>query len=381
MSVDRSVDRADGPVRQVVVERREARVGRVASVLDVRKAVDLLPVVGAAQPVPRIQVEVQARGRQVFHALARALVDVGLAIELVGLHADGAGRQRGPARVCDQPLNDWIERRRVAGPRRDVHHVHRPRLPADHVRVGALRRIRVEERPRARRFRRLIELFVVEEEERLAAPVEHIGNVDRPAEAAARLVQDDAVLVEVVLFVDPGVRVERRMTHVVVERAAVRIGARAGDEADLDRPLAGALGALRRRGQRHLFDRVELWPDHRVEAVPGPVLVVVHVHAVERDVDRLLRQAGDARVAHGAGGVDAGEQVHRIQRVARRQRDGLELLGHQRRAHGAALRLDQLGSAADFDRLGQRADLERDFDLRRTRGDEPLVVDHRSLEA
>ena len=98
-------DRADRPVRQVVVERREAGVGRVAGVLDVRKAVDLLPVVGAAQPVPRIQVEVQARRRQVFHALARALVDVGLAIELVGLDADRAGRQRRRARVVDQPLN------------------------------------------------------------------------------------------------------------------------------------------------------------------------------------------------------------------------------------------------------------------------------------
>ena len=130
--------------------------------------------------------------------------------------------QRGRARVVDEPLNRRIERRRVAGRGRDLHDVDRARLTADHVRIQALRRVRVEERPRARRLGRLIELFVVEEEEGLAAAVEQFGNVDRPAEAAASLVQDDAVLVEVVLLVDPRVRVERRVTEIVVERAAVR---------------------------------------------------------------------------------------------------------------------------------------------------------------
>ena len=162
-------------------------------------------------------------------------------------------------------------------------------------------------------------------------------------------------------------------------RYAVR--ARAGDEADLDRALAGALGALRRRRQRHLFDRVELRPDHRVEAVAGLVLVVVHVHAVERDVDRLLRQSGDRRLAHGAGRVDARQQVDGIERVARRQRDRLELLGHERRAHRAGLRLDQFEPPRTSTVSVSAPTSSVTLTLRRTGGDEPLVVDDGRLEA
>ena len=51
----------------------------------------------------------------------------------------------------------------------------------------------MQDRPRPRRLGRLIELFVIEEEERLVAAVEEPGDHDWPADPSAVLVDDDLV--------------------------------------------------------------------------------------------------------------------------------------------------------------------------------------------
>ena len=141
-------------------------------------------------------------------------------------------------------------------------------------------------------------LLVVDEEERLVAAVPHARDHDRPADTAARLMQDVFGLRRgAVAVVEPGVGVEVVVLQVVVAAAREAVAARARDEADLHRALTGAGRVLRRRADGDFFHRVEPRADAREEAVAGLQVVVLRADAVDRDVDRALRQAVDRRVA------------------------------------------------------------------------------------
>ena len=102
-----------------------------------------------------------------------------------------------------------------------------------------------------------------------------------------------SALAQAVAVVEPGVGVELVVTQVVVAAAGEVVRARARDEADLHGARAGRFRSLRGRAHRHFLDRVEPRADAREEAVGRLQLVVLHAHAVDRDVDRALRQAVD----------------------------------------------------------------------------------------
>ena len=109
----------------------------------------------------------------------------------------------------------------------------------------------------------------------------------------------------VVAVVEPRVRIELVVLEIVVGAARELVAARARHELDLDRALPGACGILRGRVDGDLFDGVQARADAREEAVSGLQVIVLRAHAVDRDVDRALRQAVDRRVtaAAGAAGV------------------------------------------------------------------------------
>ena len=104
----------------------------------------------------------------------------------------------------------------------------------------------------------------------------------------------------------------------MVDAAVELVGARARRERDLHRARAAA-GARRRARDRDFLDRVEARRHHREEPV-GRLQLVAGADAVDRDVDGVVRQAADDRAARTAGGLDAGQERDRVQRVARDER-------------------------------------------------------------
>ena len=112
------------------------------------------------------------------------------------------------------------------------------------------------------------------------------------------LVRDDLVLRQVVDLVEVVVGVEVRLLPVVIGAAVEAVGARAGRELHLHRAWPGA-GAGHRAGDRDFLDRVEARRDHREEAV-GRLQHVAGLHAVDGDVDGVVRQAVDAGGARAA---------------------------------------------------------------------------------
>ena len=168
----------------------------------------------------------------------------------------------------------------------------------------------------------------------------------------------------------------------VMEHAAVElVRARLGDERDLRRAAAGAFRALRRGRERDLLDRVETRPDDGEEAVGRLQRVVLDVDAVERHVDRALRQAVDDRVARPARRRDARQEDDEVRRVAARERQVRDLPRVERRRHRRRLGLDELGVRLHRDLFGQAADLERRADTRRHAGIDDDVVQDDRLEA
>ena len=85
---------------------------------------------------------------------------------------------------------------------------------------------------------------------------------------------------------------------------------------------------------------------------PSDASLVLHVDAVERDVDRRRRQAVDRRSAGvAARRLDARQADDVVERRVRDDRQLLDLLDRDGRLHRRALRLHDLGRAGDDDRL------------------------------
>ncbi len=195
------------------------------------------------------------------------------------------------------------------------------------------------------------------------------------------LVGDDLVLREVVDLVEVIVGIEFRLLPVVIGAAVEPVGPRPGRELHLHRSWPRA-GARHRAGDGDFLDRVEARRHHREEAV-GRLQHVARLHTVDGDVDGVVRQAVDAGGARaGAGPVlHAGQHVQRVERVARRQRHFVELLGDERRGDGRRLTLDELRAGADLDGLAQRTELQRRSDVCGSARDDAHVVDDGGLEA
>ena len=195
------------------------------------------------------------------------------------------------------------------------------------------------------------------------------------------LVRHDLVLREVVDLVEVIVGIEVRLLPVVIGAAVEPVGPRPGRELHLHRSWPGA-GARHRAGDGDFLDRVEAWGHHREEAV-GRLQHVAGLHAVDGDVDGVVRQAVDAGGARaGAGAVlHAGQHVQRVERVARRQRHFVQLLGDERRGDRRRLALDEFRAGADLHRLAQRTELHRRPDVGGSARDDAHVVDDGGLEA
>ena len=80
-------------------------------------------------------------------------------------------------------------------------------------------------------------------------------------------------------------------------------------------------------------------------------------------------------------GVHARQQRDEVQRVPGVERQVPDLIRIQRRGDGRRLRLDDARSCVDGHRLGDRSGLERDFQIRRCRRDDPHVVHDGRLES
>ena len=239
-----------------------------------------------------------------------ARYDVRLGVR-VRRRRDRAGRARRRADGGQQRDDLRIDRGQLIVRPRQIEHVPRPDLAGHVVAEQAQLRVLAEDRPGASRFVRQIELLVVEEEERLVAH-------DRPADAAAELVHGHVVPRQVVDLVEVVVRVQLRSPPVVIDAAVELVRARPRDERHLHRPLRAAGGVGRGAGHGDFFDRVQTREHLRVETVRG-LQVVADPDPVEREVDGVLRQAVDRRVAVVAGLLHAGQEHHRAQsRCARR---------------------------------------------------------------
>ena len=278
-----------------------------------------------------------------------------------------------------------IERRGLAVLRRQLQQIHRRRA----VGVGAGRRRRRQDDAVARDVARTAAVFVVEEEERLVVAVEEAGNHDRAAQVEARLVLPQRALRRLaglrigrqVAVVEEGVRVE----GVVPQReecvALELVGARLGDEADVDRALAAAVGAVGGGGDGDFLDRVEARLHAREEPVRRLQVVVLDRDAVQRDVDRALRQAVDRRVARRARGVDPRQVDDEVEAVAAGERQALNLFRGDRGRDRGRLGRDDFRAAGHDDLLLDAADFHRHLDARGDAGVDDDVVDGHRLEA
>ena len=210
-----------------------------------------------------------------------------------------------------------------------------------------------------RRGRRLIELLVIDEEERLAGAVV-ARQFDRSALADAELVELELRLGQAQFVAEEVVGVQAGAAHVVVARAGVPVGAGPRRKPDRDRSHRGAFGAGARAGDRDLLDRVQLRKHHRIKAVGVSLEVVVGVDAVDRDVDGRLRQAEERRIARSAWRGHAGQHDDETKEcVARGQRQILNLREIDRGRHGRRLRLHEAAARLDLDGLTNRAHFER----------------------
>ena len=213
--------------------------------------------------------------------------------------------------------------------------------------------------------------------------VEQPRNDDRTAEAAAELVLLQLRLGHAVPVVEPGVRVQLVAAVVLVAAARERVRARARDELDLDRAVAGRVGALAGARHRDFFDRVEARADDGEEAVAAAhalVRVVLDVHAVERDVDRRARQAVDRRVAVAVRRRDARQQVDEVHRAARRQRELRDLVRVHGRRHARARGIDDFRCRRHGHLLGEAADFHDGLHAGAGAGREDDVTDDDGLE-
>ena len=99
---------------------------------------------------------------------------------------------------------------------------------------------------------------------------------------------------------------EGRVAVGFVEPAVELVGAALGDELDLHRAFAERIRAGGRRAHGHFFNRLRArlnGVENRVRIALGRI--VLHVDAIDGDVDRGLRQAVDGGVADSIGALRA----------------------------------------------------------------------------
>ena len=104
---------------------------------------------------------------------------------------------------------------------------------------------------------------------------------------------------------------------------------------------------------------VEARADAREKAITRFQVVVLRAHAVDRDVDRALRQAVDrgiARPARAARCADPRQQRDKLESPAAACRNLQDLIGVDRRCHRRRRRLDNLGAAGHDDGFFQSPD-------------------------
>ena len=233
-------------------------------------------------------------------------------------------------------------------------------------------------RARACHRRRLVLVFEVRKEKRLAATVVTRQH-NRTTHTGAVLMDDDVVLRQVVDLVEVRIRVELRIAPVVVDARIKLVRTRAGRERNLHGAGARAdAGHGTRDGD--FLDRVHTRRDHREEPVGGGQ-GLARADAVNRDVDGVVRQAVDQGRTRAARGGDTRQHGHGVQRITRDQRQLGELLGGECRRHGRGLGLDKFGAGLDLDCFGQGTDFELGRDFTRPRGKQTQVVGDKRLEA
>ena len=209
--------RGERTVGNVLAVVRRAGEPDVAAVQLIRIADDDLPVVRAAQTMLRREVVVDLDDRLLLDLIARTLPLVRHRVR-VGILRHEARRPRSSPNPIQRGVHRRIEGRRNRRPvggrhlrreREQVHFANRGD-PAgrDVVPEHAVLSGRIEDGPGACEAVRQAQLFVVEEEERLAAPVVHLRDDDRPALSEPVLIQLDVVLRKTCVLVEPVVGVE-----------------------------------------------------------------------------------------------------------------------------------------------------------------------------
>ncbi len=312
------------------------------------------------RPVFRRHVVVQAHGR-VRRLVRRRRLPRQRLRQRVRRRRQGALRRR-RAHVGQQLGHDRIDPCELAVLGRQRHQID----GASSVLKQSLLRERAHDGPGARNGAGRTNLLVVDEEERPVAAGEQPRDRHRTADAEAglelrehRLGQRRAGRVDVAVQVEPRVRVHPVAAQIVVAAAGELVGPGARDELHLHGPLAGHVRALRGRGDRDLLDGVQARAHTRKHPVRRLQVVVLDVHAVERDVDRALRKAVHRGAADGAvRRADPRHVGHEVEGGAAGHRQVGDLPGAQRLGDRGRLRLHDLARRADRDGLLDPARLE-----------------------
>ena len=226
---------------------------------------------------------------------------------------------------------------------------------------------------------RLPQAFVVPEKEQ---PIAADGPANRAAEVVfvelGRLARQPALqlgeLVEVLVARPLGVAVRP------VAGTMEFVGAALGHQRHLGGARAAHVGAVVARADLELLQRVERHAHHR--RVGEALHRIVDVNAVERDVRLIAARAGDRSAALIVGRQirGAGLQAEQTHRVARLERELLNLpLGH-RVAEARVGGVDNRRPGRHFDRLGDGAERQRDVHPRRGVHRELEVLAHRGAE-
>src|SRR6185437_307868 len=179
---------------------------------------------------------------------------------------------------------------------------------------------------------------------------------DGAADAAAELVEVQLVAGQAVDAVEVVVGFEGAVAVLLVEIAVPLVGALAGDELDLHRAFAEAVGAAGGGGDGDLFDGIAAGHDGVEDAVGAFEVVVLDVDAIEGDVDGGLGQAVDQGLADGVAGLGAGLGGDELGGVAAGEGQIVDLLAFDGGADGGGVGLDDLGAAGDLDGLVGLAD-------------------------
>ena len=142
-----------------------------------------------------------------------------------------------------------------------------------------------------------------------------------------------------VAIVEPVVRIQSGSAVIPVTTAVILVGTTLGNELDLKRTFAGTFGAGVGSRNSYFTDSVCAWTDVCEETVVGLEQVVLNVYAVERDVERALRQTVYRRLTRSADCRRAGQCQHQVKCITRGCRDIGDLATGQRGSDGGRLRL------------------------------------------